>query len=288
VPVFILDHDTQPVIVPLYERMQINNKVEWFETSLGKYLLEREQRYFDEAVADLFGYNAMQIGFPQRDYLRTNRMPLQFCAAVEEGAGLRAAADFLPIEPNSIDLALLPHVLEFSDNPHQILREVQRVLMPEGQMIVCGFNPYSLWGARAFFKSGDARFPWAGHFISLPRMKDWLTLLDFEIINHSLCCYAPPFRQEKWLKRFSFMEPAGERWWPFSGGIYFLTAVKRVHGMRVIKPEWKEARARRRGMAPIAQKLSQSPAEAALEGRRRARPSHPRSNSNEAGREAKR
>src|SRR6185437_1747911 len=243
--------------------MPTKNKLEWFKTCLGQYLLDREQNHFDEAVADVFGYNAMQIGFPQYDFLRANRMPLQFCAATEEGATVRATPDFLPIETNSIDLVLLPHVLEFSSNPHQILREVQRVLMPEGQVIVCGFNPRSLWGVRRalgsmegrFLRSTETPFPWRGNFISLPRLKDWLTLLDFEITKDRLCCYAPPFTQEKWLKRFSFMEAAGDRWWPFSGGIYFLTAVKRVHGMRVIKPEWKEVRAARRGMAPVAQKL---------------------------------
>lgn len=235
--------------------MPTKNKPEWFDTCLGQYLLEREQNHFDQAVGDVFGYNAMQVGFPQYDFLRANRMPLQFCAAIEEGAAVRAAPDFLPIETNSIDLVLLPHVLEFSTNPHQILREVQRVLMPEGQVIVCGFNPRSLWGVRGFFGSTEDKFPWRGSFISLPRLKDWLTLLDFEITKDRLCCYAPPFSQEKWLKRFNFMEAAGDRWWPFSGGIYFLTAVKRVHGMRVIKPEWKKVRAARKGMAPVAQKL---------------------------------
>src|SRR5688500_86426 len=137
--------------------MPIKNKREWFETSLGQYLLEREQSHFDQAVGDVFGYNAMQIGFPQCDFLRTNRMPLQFCAAVEHGAALRASPEFLPIETNSIDLVLLPHVLEFSANPHQILREVQRVLMPEGQVMVCGFNPRSLWGVRGFFRSEERR-----------------------------------------------------------------------------------------------------------------------------------
>jgi hypothetical protein len=97
-------------------------------------------------------------------------------------------------------------------------------------------------------------FPWRGNFIARPRLKDWLALLDFEITEDRLCCYAPPFSQEKWLKRFSFMETAGDRWWPFSGGVYFLTAVKRVHGMRVIKPEWKEVRAARRRMAAVPQK----------------------------------
>ena len=77
-------------------------------------------------------------------------------------------------------------------------------------------------GLRGLFGSIEDNFPWRGNFIARPRLKDWLALLDFEITEDRLCCYAPPFSQEKWLKRFSFMETAGDRWWPFSGGVYFL------------------------------------------------------------------
>lgn len=231
--------------------MPMQTTQQWFETSLGQYLLEREQAYFDQAVADIFGYNSVQIGFPQHDFLRTNRMPFQFSAGIEKNVALRAAPDFLPIATNSVDLVLLPHVLEFNSNPHQILREVQRILIPEGHVIISGFNPRSLWGIRRWFGSSKYDFPWRGNFIALPRLKDWLALLDFEMTAGRLCCYAPPFSQEKWLHRFNFMEAAGDRWWPISGGVYFLQAVKRVHGMRVIRPEWKESVAARRGMAPI-------------------------------------
>ncbi|TFH08611.1 MAG: methyltransferase domain-containing protein [Nitrosomonadales bacterium] len=236
--------------------MPKQNQQQWFETCLGQYLLEREQSYFDQEVMNVFGYNAMQIGFTQHDFLRTNRMPLQFCADTKEGATLLAVPDFLPIESNSIDLILLPHVLEFSSNPHQILREVQRVLVAEGQVIICGFNPRSLWGARQWFGSTKHSFPWNGNFISLPRLKDWLTLLDFEMTAGRLSCYAPPFSQEKWLRRFKFMEFTGDRWWPISGGVYFLQAIKRIHGMRVIKPAWKDVLTAKRRMAPVANKLN--------------------------------
>jgi len=232
--------------------MSIQNQQQWFETWLGQYLLEKEQNHFDQAVMNVFGYNAIQIRFPQYNFLRTNRMPLQFCIDTKKGAALLANPDFLPIESNSIDLVLLPHVLEFSSNPHQILREVQRVLVPEGQVIICGFNPRSLWGVRKWFGPSRHSFPWNGNFIALPRLKDWLTLLDFEMTAGKLSCYAPPINQEKWLQRFKFMEFTGDRWWPISGGVYFLQAIKRIHGMRVIKPAWKDVLATKRRMSPVA------------------------------------
>lgn len=234
--------------------MAMQSLQDWFGTPLGAYLLQQEQAYFDEAVADVFGFNAMQLGLPGVDLLRMNRIHLRFAAGPEAGVQLRTAFDHLAIEGNSIDLAVLPHVLEFSDHPHQILREVQRVLLPEGQLIVSGFNPRSLWGARRLLHRRQREFPWCGNFISLSRLKDWLALLDMEVTGGKIGCYAPPFRQEKWLQRGQFMEAAGDRWWPISGGVYFLRAVKRVHGMRVIKPSWNDRRAE--ALASVAGRLN--------------------------------
>jgi SAM-dependent methyltransferase len=214
----------------------------WFESSLGSYLLSREQTYFDRAVADVFGFHAVQVGLPSIDFLRNSRMPQCVRSGVEPEAEVRANPMFLPFESQSLDLVVLPHVLEFSENPHQVLREVERVLRPEGRMILSGFNPRSLWGIVRTLKAGDGKFPWNGNFLNLPRVKDWLELLGFEFAAGSMCCYRPPINRESWLRRFRFMEPAGDRWWAMGGGVYFIQAIKRVHGMRVIMPSWRDQR----------------------------------------------
>lgn len=216
-----------------------NTLAEWFDTQEGRYLMEREQAFLDRTVADIFGFNAVQLGLPQHDLLRASRMPLRFKAGKEFGAQVWMEAVELPFETGSLDLVLLPHVLEFSAQPHPILREVERVLRPEGSVIICGFNPLSLWGLRRMLgnKSG---YPWNGRFIALPRMKDWLALLGFEVASASFSGYAPPFRHSEWLARSRFMEVAGDRWWAVCGGVYFLQAIKRVPGMRMIKPNWKD------------------------------------------------
>lgn len=227
---------------------------EWFQTPLGCYLAEREQSHFDREVGDIFGFNAVQVGLAQFDFLRTNRMQLRICAGSKSPAQVRATPTFLPIASQSVDLLVMPHVLEFSSQPHQILREAERVLMPEGNLIITGFNPRSLWGFRSSFDR-DGDYPWCGDFIVLSRLKDWLALLGFEIVSGKMCCYVPPANSEKWLPRFSFMELAGDRWWAMGGGVYFLRAVKRVHGMRVIMPKWHERLAAKKSLAPAPQKI---------------------------------
>ncbi len=231
---------------------------EWFATPLGQDLLAREQAFYDETVGDIFGFNALQLGLTGADFLRASRIPLRATVGVGEGARVVADPHFLPIATQSIDLVLLPHVLEFAAHPHQILREVERVLMPEGQVVISGFNPLSLWGLKRFFKRSTGAYPWNGRFISLPRLKDWLSLLNFEMTAGRMCCYAPPFASDAWRERFAFMDKAGDRWWPLGGGVYFLVAKKRVHGMRLILPNWNERRAARQRLAAAPQRQAAS------------------------------
>jgi hypothetical protein len=126
--------------------------------------------------------------------------------------------------------------------------------MPEGQVVISGFNTGSLWRLRQIFSMEKTQSPWDAKFISLLRLRDWLRVLGFELNGGSFGRYAPPFRDKLWLDRFQFMEQAGARWWPIAGGIYVVRAVKRVHGMRVVTPAWRRERARRRALAAIPQR----------------------------------
>ena len=129
--------------------MPTNTLAEWFATPLGAYLLAKERAYLDDVTPDVFGFHALQLGLPQFDLLRENRITHRMRIDVGDGASVRARAHELPIATQSIDLALLPHLLEFAEEPHALLREIDRVMMPEGRIIILGFNPWSLWGLRS-------------------------------------------------------------------------------------------------------------------------------------------
>jgi len=225
----------------------------WLQTPAGAYVRAWEEACLDELVVDMFGYNAVQIGLPQIDALRANRMPNKWQAATRTsnteqlelsraGKQIAVALDFaeLPFASQSLDLVVLPHVLEFAAEPHQVLREVERVLIAEGQVIICGFNPASLWGLRqGVGKLTRSHYlPVAGEFISMPRMKDWLKLLNLGVSRSHFGCYAPPCRTAHWIERCAFLEPAGQRWWPYLGAVYMVHAIKRVKGMTMIGPAW--------------------------------------------------
>ena len=221
----------------------------WFETPLGRYLLAREQAYFDRTVADIFGFCALQIGLPQAPFLAQSRIVSRWTLDYDPPADILADPHGLPLPENSLDLIVLPHALEFTDDPHEMLREAYRVIRPEGQIVIAGFNPFSLFGGKRYFGRGSTP-PWNGNFIALYRLKDWLALLGFDVVGGRLDCYVPPFAQEKWLHRCEFFEKTGDRWWPISGGVYFLRATKRVLGMRILTPAWQRRERRNKAIVP--------------------------------------
>lgn len=231
---------------------------QWLQTPAGRYVLEWEQWHLDGAVADLFGFHALQLGLPELDALRANRMPHRWVAVDGSDAAslagehalprcavaLHCEFDALPFDSQSLDLVVLPHGLEQARDPHQALREVERVLVPEGRVVIVGFNPTSLWGLRQLLgrlrqrlRRGKPRalfLPSAGEFLGHRRLRDWLRLLSFEVETGRYGCYRPPLLSEKWMARMAWMDQAGERWWPVFGAVYFVVAVKKVRGMRLV------------------------------------------------------
>lgn len=233
---------------------------DWFQTPPGQYLLAWERTQFDHAVADIFGFHALQLGLPGLDCLAANRMPHRWLAdsqpfsaqgrELEAPRAISLMTDFaaLPFPAASLDLVVLPHTLELNADPHATLREVERVLVPEGRVVICGLNPVSLWGfrqrrARLLHRAGwgELFLPEAGDFIGYWRMRDWLRLLSFEVEMGRFGCYRPAMSKAHWLRRFEWMDGVGQRWWPILGAVYFLVAVKRVRGMTLLGPAWKSA-----------------------------------------------
>jgi SAM-dependent methyltransferase len=229
---------------------QIIGLHDWFGTPPGRYLLAWERIQLNQAVANIFGYHALQLGLPELDGLAANRMPHRWLATDVAVPGAVMVTDFsaLPFPANSLDLVLLPHSLELASDPHATLREVERVLVPEGRVVICGLNPASLWGFRQrrtqlYYRLGfGRRYLPHEEFIGYRRLRDWLRLLGFEVEVGRFGCYKPALSSENWLRRFNWMDWAGARWWPILGAVYFLVAVKRVRGMTLLSPAWKAPR----------------------------------------------
>lgn len=242
--------------------MTVKGLSDWLNSAAGDYVLAWELERYDATVGDIFGYNALQIGLPERDFLRNNRIAHRFTLSPDDpSATLRATPFALPIASSSIDLVVLPHVLEFSRYPHRVLREVERVLMPDGSVIVSAFNPFSLFGLRRLIAGPNASMPWRGHYFPLFRLRDWLTLLGFETDHAHFGCFAPPVQSRSWMERWSRLDRPGRRVWPICGGVFMLHGIKRVHGMRMIAPKWRNAAEKRSALVPATRRAGKVPAQ---------------------------
>lgn len=227
---------------------------DWLETPPGLWMLRWERQRCRQLVRDVFGYHALQLGTPNLDALAGNRMTHRWLALAPADLG-RARHDYagrilatderaLPFPEGSIDLVVLPHALELSADPHATLREVCRVLVHEGRVVITGFNPYSLWGwrhwrSRAWRRLGGRLYlPDDQRFVRAGRLRDWLQLLDFEVESTSYGVYQPAARRSRSLARMRWLDRPGRRWWPVLGAVYCMVAVKRTPGAKLIGQPW--------------------------------------------------
>ncbi len=234
---------------------------DWYASSLGKMLAEEEQDELDQVLPDLFGYHLLQLGSSETSLLSASRI---LHKVVLDGhqkneifpSQINGIPEQLPIQPDCIDAVLLHHSLDLAMDPRQVLREAERVLVPEGHLIILGFNSRSLWGLRRMLSRGHADAPWGNRFLSVPRVKDWLALLGLEITTIRYRFYRPPIGRKAVSDKLRFLESWGQKWWPFLGGAYLLVAKKKVSTLTPIKPRWRPRRSLVQGLTDAASRTT--------------------------------
>lgn len=219
----------------------------WYQQYPGCLLFEEELTRITQLLSGAFGYHAVQMGsFWSEDILAGSRIPHKLIVEPDQSMlsahphhKICARFDSLPILSDGVDLVVLPHTLEFDPDPHEVLREAERILIPEGHLIIIGFNRASLWGICQLALSWNKSPPWCGQFIGLPRIKDWLALLGFSVKQTEIFFYRPPFKRVGLLNKLRFMERLGTRFGAMFGAGYVLLAKKKVVTLTPLKPRWR-------------------------------------------------
>jgi SAM-dependent methyltransferase len=218
---------------------------EWFASSLGRYLLQEEEQFLAQILPDLFGYHALQIGQMVPDDLLAGCRIRHRCVvdvarpSVPGLSALQAHPEQLPFAKDSLDLVFIHHALDGASSPHALLREASRVLIPEGHLLIVGFNPWSLWGLWRMFRLPWAELPWLRRPLSPHRLADWLTLLGFEVVGLESACFIPPLTHASIRRRFSWLELLGRRYWSQRGAAYVLLARKHVSCLTPVDMRWR-------------------------------------------------
>ncbi len=230
---------------------------DWFSTPAGMRLAVMERRMIMRLSQDIFGYQAIQVhDFGVGENLLEDcpvKQHWMLDLGASEHSALLAIGEQLPVATDSVDLVLLPHSLDFAIDPYSVVREVERVLIPEGRVLIVGFNPISLWGLYRLVLRWQHKVPWCGHFVSYRRVVDWLALLGFDVEQSDVAAFSPPFKRDSWAQKMNWFEKLGRRVWPMFAGIYAIRAVKRVSTVRPIKMPWRGLRVLRpsRAASPV-------------------------------------
>ena len=237
--------DTRDVAEPI-DRQALHA---WFSRVPGREIAKEQIAQLDRVLPNLFGYHLLQVGrLADLDLLSKSRILNRHIVEIDgqdqrhHYPVVRGSATALPVESDSVDVVVLPHILEFEPQPHEALRESTRVIVPDGHLLICGFNPWSMLGCWRYLKRRQQAVPWRGQFLALTRLRDWLALLGFDVLSLDAHFFKPPFSNERLLKRLDFLDKIGSRMPAYFSGAYLLLARKRVTTLTPVRSRWRPRR----------------------------------------------
>jgi SAM-dependent methyltransferase len=213
---------------------------QWYRRPLGRLLAGVEFSALADELPNIFGYHLLVVDPPWDDCtLSASRIPHQVVQRAHTDplteAGLIGDTESWPVMTDTVDAIILPHTLEMTRHPHQVLREADRSLIPDGHLVILGFNPRSLWGMQRVLSRRSREMPWAGQFHSMHRLKDWLSLLGFDTLESRFLFHRPPLQNTRLLEKLKFLEPRTAHGRMLLAGSYILVARKRTMIMTAIK-----------------------------------------------------
>lgn len=212
----------------------------WYQQVSSSWVLKLESEEISRIIKNIDGVYLVQMGGSlDVTYSKKSQifMHIRFMSQFISGSILSVQTGWqeLPLLSNSVDVIVLVHLLEFIDYPARLLQEIFRALKPNGQLIILGFNPWSLWGLKKTFSRS---IPWNGRFWSRAQVKRWLTNFNYSILYSKTFCYGLLPQKKLGRKMRVLIETAGQLALPASGRIYVLVAKKKVYARIQSKILW--------------------------------------------------
>lgn len=216
----------------------------WLNSTAGQAFLQAEQRLIDASHKDIYGMRLLQLSIQHRSLHDASNVHHRFSlSAVNDdnaASGAYCEFDALPLDQHSVDVVVLHHVLEFSEDPHAILRDVARVVRPEGKVIVAVFNPWSVLNLQQMLSKPFNDKSWRAQNIGGHKLGDWLRLLDFEVNSLDHCWYSPAISSGPALERLLRLEKPLHRFLRPFGASSIVAATKRVTTVTPTRRRWRE------------------------------------------------
>ncbi|WP_428772151.1 class I SAM-dependent methyltransferase [Vibrio sp.] len=231
---------------PARSEKKLKTPNSWSQLTHGLWVSESIQTRLDEWCPQLFGYHLLKLGGLSCELGSSLcNIPHQVNLDIHNPLHHVIADGFaLPFLEKSFDTVILSHQLDYCNDPHRLLREVDRVMIDDGYLIITGFNPISLIGISSLMPWRKHSLPWSGRMFTSNRIKDWLSVLNYEVIH---CDRYALFPMQRNRTMWTWMENAIGDWAAPMGSLYFIVARKRTYPLKLIKPHWKI----KRRLAPV-------------------------------------
>lgn len=214
---------------------------QWQQLSQGELAREELEKALEPIVQRIFGYYLVKIGsLSSQVNLPTCTIKNQFSCAphANKHNHLCAKSSSLPLQNNSVDAFVVLGELDFAQDPHQIIREIDRAITSDGRLVIAGFNPFSIAGIMKYLPINRKNILHQGRFFTPSRIRDWLALLNFEIVQQENLVYSSLFMHTQ-LTSQSRVQKFCKRYLPWLSSMYIIEARKREIPLSPIKPVWK-------------------------------------------------
>jgi SAM-dependent methyltransferase len=214
---------------------------DWYLAETGQYLFSELEARINPILSTTFGYYSLQIGCHGMAARLQESCRVKHQFTLDElgaGARVRANPSMLPVASDSVDLVILMHHLSNTSEPHAVLREAFRILIPEGKLVIIDFNPVSLWGLRHFCQSWLKRVPFTGHLYTARRIDDWMRLLGFDQNRHIRLGYLPPIQKPSITRHLGWLEKTMRTVSPALGAINLMVYSKSIAPLTPVRHRW--------------------------------------------------
>ena len=217
----------------------------WHSLSQGENVRDELELALAPIMERIFGYYLVKLGNLSTE-LELKSCPIKQSFNVAQSVGpdnpakthIKSKSCQLPLQNNSVDAFVLLAELDFAQDPHQIIREIDRAITANGHVVIAGFNPFSLAGIMKYLPINKQNILHEGRFFTAARIKDWLQLLDFEIIQQEQVIYSALFMRSR-LNHANKIQRWCKRYLPWFSSMYVIVARKREVPLSPIKPRWK-------------------------------------------------
>ena len=212
--------------------------VKWYRKSVNQPFKKLMNDHIQDIKKQIPGKHVLFIGLSEFKKKFESNKYVSFIAIDEiTSSDYISEARKLPFEDNSHDIIIILHALDYTENPYELVREIDRIATDDAKVTIIGFNQFSLWGLlKPIMRKENP--PWMLNFHSLFSVREWFKLLGYDSIYKDTAAFIPISSKKftKYLDKICLLQKIIA--YNF-GGLYFFIFDKKILPLTPVKLRFK-------------------------------------------------